>query len=56
MIMILLMLKGAMKKYDRYYTLMDDSCDILYITMFLDPRFKKIVLENELNCCYATAA
>lgn len=43
------MLKGAMKKYDRYYTLVDDSCDILYITMFLDPRFKKIVLENELK-------
>jgi len=41
--------KGAMKKYDKYYTLMDDSCDILYITMLLDPRFKKIVLENELK-------
>ena len=38
-----------MKKYDKYYTLMDDSCDILYITMLLDPRFKKIVLEHELE-------
>ncbi|KAN0070499.1 Ribonuclease H-like domain containing protein [Elaphomyces granulatus] len=41
--------KGAMKKYDKYYTLMDDSCDILYITMLLDPRFKKLVLEHELK-------
>ena len=41
--------KGAMKKYEKYYTLMDDSCDILYIAMLLDPRFKKIVLEHELK-------
>ncbi|EED13543.1 hypothetical protein TSTA_097990 [Talaromyces stipitatus ATCC 10500] len=40
--------KSAMRKYDKYYTLMDDSCDILYITMLLDPRFKKLVLEHEL--------
>jgi len=41
--------KSAMKKYDKYYTLMDDSCDILYITMLLDPRLKKLVLEHELQ-------
>jgi hypothetical protein len=29
--------------------LMDDSCDILYITMLLDPRFNKLVLDHELN-------
>ena len=28
---------------------MDDSCDILYITMLLYPRFKKLVLEHELK-------
>jgi len=28
---------------------MDDSCDILYITMLLDPRFKKLILEHELK-------
>ena len=28
--------KSVMKKYDKYYTLMNDSCDILYITMFLN--------------------
>ena len=41
--------KSAMKKYNKYYTLMDDSCDILYITMLLDPRFKKLILEHELK-------
>ena len=41
--------KSAMKKYDKYYTLMDDSCDILYITMLLDPRFKTLVLAHELK-------
>jgi hypothetical protein len=41
--------KSAMRKYDKYYTLMDDSCDILYITMLLDPRFKKLILEHELQ-------
>lgn len=41
--------KSAMRKYDKYYTLMDDSCDILYITMLLNPRFKKLVLEHELR-------
>ncbi|EED15823.1 hypothetical protein TSTA_009450 [Talaromyces stipitatus ATCC 10500] len=41
--------KSAMRKYDKYYTLMDDLCDILYITMLLDPRFKKLVLEHELR-------
>ncbi|EED15295.1 hypothetical protein TSTA_047440 [Talaromyces stipitatus ATCC 10500] len=34
--------KSSMRKYNKYYTLMDDSCDILYITMLLDPRFKKL--------------
>ncbi|EED22779.1 hypothetical protein TSTA_062660 [Talaromyces stipitatus ATCC 10500] len=29
--------KSSMRKYDKYYTLMDDSCDILYIIMLLDP-------------------
>jgi hypothetical protein len=38
-----------MKKYDKYYTLMDDSCDILYITMLLDPQFKRLILEQELK-------
>jgi hypothetical protein len=38
-----------MKKYNKYYTLMDDSCDILYITMLLDPRFKKLILKHELK-------
>jgi hypothetical protein len=41
--------KSAMKKYNKYYTLMDDSYDILYITMLLDPRFKKLVLEHKLK-------
>jgi hypothetical protein len=38
-----------MKKYDKYYTLIDDSYDILYITMLLDPQFKKLILEHELK-------
>jgi hypothetical protein len=38
-----------MRKYDKYYTLMDDSCDILYIKILLDPRFKKLVFEYELR-------
>ncbi|EED22636.1 conserved hypothetical protein [Talaromyces stipitatus ATCC 10500] len=41
--------KSAMTKYDKYYTLMNDLCDILYITMLLDPWFKKLVLEHELQ-------
>ncbi|EED21052.1 hypothetical protein TSTA_082850 [Talaromyces stipitatus ATCC 10500] len=41
--------KSAMRKYDKYYTLIDDSYDILYITMFLDPQFKKLILKYELQ-------
>jgi hypothetical protein len=41
--------KRVIKKYDKYYTLIDDSCDILYIAMLLDPRFKKLILEHELK-------
>jgi hypothetical protein len=29
--------KSAMKKYNKHYTLMDNSYNILYITMLLDP-------------------
>ena len=41
--------KRAMKKYDKYYTLMDNSCDILYIAILLDPWFKKLILKHELK-------
>ncbi|EED21248.1 hypothetical protein TSTA_084790 [Talaromyces stipitatus ATCC 10500] len=41
--------KSAMTKYNKHYTLMDDSCDILYIITLLDPQFKKLVLEHELQ-------
>jgi hypothetical protein len=38
----------GMKKYEKYYTFMDDT-DTYYIALILDPRFKKDLILKELE-------
>ena len=45
---IFLSVSAGMKKYRKYYDFMDTQ-DAYYITLVLDPRFKILLLEKELD-------
>ena len=45
---ISLAVSAGMKKYRKYYDFMDTQ-DAYYIALVLDPRFKTLLLEKELD-------